>query len=111
LNVKAQQSSRNDTAEPSTKAALVWDRITANTESLRGDGKENMAENSGSQQGGKPRAEPKSSTHRKDVNTGKKADCKRALYCQLCDVQCNNENMLASHLGGRRQRERLEESD
>ncbi|OEL30345.1 hypothetical protein BAE44_0008636 [Dichanthelium oligosanthes] len=112
LNVEALQSSRSDTAEPSTKAAPVWDRITAkNTESLRGDGKDNMAENSGSQQGGKPCAEPKSSTHRNDVNTGKKADWKRALYCQLCDVQCNSEKMLASHLGGRRHRERLEESD
>ncbi|CAL5088305.1 unnamed protein product [Urochloa decumbens] len=108
------QSSRSDTAEPSTKAKPVWDRIAAkNTESSRGNVKENAAENRWSQQqrGNRPRAWLNSFNHRNDADTEKKADWKDKWYCNLCDARCNSEKMLASHLGGRRHRERMEESD
>ncbi|KAK8459806.1 hypothetical protein SEVIR_2G216900v4 [Setaria viridis] len=114
-NVAALQSSRSHTAEPSTKAKLpVWDRITVkNTESSCGDGKEKVPENSGSQQqGGKPHAKAvraglKGFNHRKDADAEKKVDRKDKFYCKLCDVQCNSEKMLLSHLCGKKHRERL----
>ncbi|CAN6204488.1 unnamed protein product [Urochloa humidicola] len=110
LRVEELQSSRIDTAEPSTKAKPVWDRIAAkNTESSLGDGNGNLSENRWpQQQRGTPGAGHKSFNHHADA---KKADRKDELYCKICDVQCNSEKMLASHLGGRRHRERLEESD
>jgi hypothetical protein len=45
--------------------------------------------------------------HRKDAHVERKASWKDKFYCELCDVQCNSEKMLASHLGGRKHRERL----
>ncbi|KAF8695313.1 hypothetical protein HU200_037540 [Digitaria exilis] len=44
---------------------------------------------------------------KENVDTGEKADGKSSLDCKLCDVQCNSEKMLASHLGGKRHREKL----
>ncbi|CAL5074269.1 unnamed protein product [Urochloa decumbens] len=107
LRIEELQSSRSHTAEPSTKAKPMWDRIAAkNTESWRGDGKENVAGNRWPQQQRGKVGSGHNSFNRRD-----EADRKDKWYCNLCDVQCNGEKMLASHLGGRRHRERMEDSD
>ncbi|KAK3133355.1 hypothetical protein QOZ80_6AG0535490 [Eleusine coracana subsp. coracana] len=55
-------------------------------------------------------AEFRSQSERRDEDAGTTAgwDWKRSFYCDVCDLQCNSEKMLASHLGGRRHREALE---
>ncbi|TVU09562.1 hypothetical protein EJB05_43045 [Eragrostis curvula] len=53
-------------------------------------------------------AEYRSESDRSDGDDGYTADWKRAYYCEVCDLQCNSDKMLASHLGGRRHREALE---
>ncbi|CAN6217697.1 unnamed protein product [Urochloa humidicola] len=113
LRIEELQTSRSNTAEPTTKSKPVWDRFAVkNPESSRGGGSsENAAENSWWQQRRKPSEGHNSSNHRNDADAEKAADRKRALYCKLCDVQCNGEKMLVEHLGGRRHRERLGESD
>ncbi|KAF8657735.1 hypothetical protein HU200_059895 [Digitaria exilis] len=101
LNVTAMlQASSSDTAEPSTKAASVQRTTTATNAKPFQNGKENVAA------GGKPQLKS-FAHHRKDADTGEKADWKKDLYCKLCDVQCNSKKMLASHLGGKKHREKL----
>jgi hypothetical protein len=53
-------------------------------------------------------AESRSDSESSDGDAGRSADWKRSYYCDVCDLQCNSEKMLASHLGGRRHREALE---
>ncbi|CAM0951418.1 unnamed protein product [Alopecurus aequalis] len=38
----------------------------------------------------------------------KKTLTKRRLFCELCEVQCNSDKMLESHLGGKKHRENLQ---
>lgn len=92
---------------PLTDAAPVQKTTTAtNTKSLSINGKESVAGSRGSKKGGK--AHLKSIARRKGADTGKRADWS-AFYCELCNVQCNSEKMLADHQGGKKHRERLME--
>lgn len=98
-------TTRNGATEPNREATPV--RKTTNTRSYQNVKENAAAGSSGSKQGGKPQFKSLAH-HRKDAaDTAKKADWKSKFYCKLCDAQCNTETMLASHLGGKRHREKL----
>ncbi|XP_062193562.1 uncharacterized protein LOC133896959 [Phragmites australis] len=107
-NVEALQT-RNKPAELNAKAIPdEWNKNSAkNSERLCRDGRENVAENSGPQQGEKPRGKDNVNVH-KPAEKDRLEPAVSRWTCSLCQAKFTCESDYHDHLRGRRHRENTE---